>query len=201
MTARRAVSCEPSQLCEAPPNSGGDLLEQPVLRREEEQPDIGHRDHRQHRRREIGHADEGAADDAVVHPQRHQEGERDRDRDRAEREPEIVDERLPEDRIRQHLLVIGEADEARGAARPRRRVDAVDEAGERRPMREQGEQRHRRQEQQPAVNRGGEARRHRVEGSLSRWPGEGDGVSDTASGCARLRPAPPSWPARRAWFP
>ena len=70
----------------------GDLFEQAVLRRVEEQPDVGDRDHRQHGRGEVGHADERAPGDAVVDPERHQDRERDRERDGAGREQEIVPE-------------------------------------------------------------------------------------------------------------
>ncbi len=68
----------------------GDLLQQAVLRRVEEQPDVGHRDHRQHGGREVGHAQEGAAGDALVDPQRHHQRQADRQRDGGAGEPQVV---------------------------------------------------------------------------------------------------------------
>ena len=58
--APSAVRRSPSQLWLARPSALRDLLEQAVLRRVEEQPDVGDRDHRQHRRREVRHAQEAA---------------------------------------------------------------------------------------------------------------------------------------------
>ena len=61
ISAGSAVLLLPSQLWLRIPNTPGELLEQPVLRRVEEEPDVGHRDHRQDRRREVGEAQEAAA--------------------------------------------------------------------------------------------------------------------------------------------
>ena len=61
ISAPSTVRWSPSQLWLARPSALRDLLEQAVLRRVEEEPDVGDRDHRQHRRREEGEAQEGAA--------------------------------------------------------------------------------------------------------------------------------------------
>ncbi len=61
MSAGSAVLLLPSQLWLGAPKSPQELLEQPVLGRVEEEPDVGHRDHRQDGRREIREAQKPAA--------------------------------------------------------------------------------------------------------------------------------------------
>ena len=149
--APSAVDCEPSQLCVATERLG-DLVEQAVIGRVEEQPDIGDRDHRQDGRREIGHAQQGAAGQLPIHEDRHREGERDRDRNGAPRVDRVVRERLPEDRVGQHVVIVPEADEAGRAVRLGRRIEGVDEGRDDRDMGEGREQHDRGQEQEPGLD-------------------------------------------------
>ena len=70
-----AVAGSPSQLCRPMPADADDAIEQAVIGREEEQPDVGDRDHRQHRRREIRHAQQRPAGQVAVDGERHQQRE------------------------------------------------------------------------------------------------------------------------------
>src|SRR5438045_3314560 len=81
--------------------------------------------------------------------------EGDGDWDGAEGEQQVVPKRLPEHRVADDDLVVVETDVARRTARPRRRVKAVDERCERRPMGEQREQGHGWEKEQPALDGGG----------------------------------------------
>ena len=150
--APSAVDWEPSQFVACAAKGLGDLVEQAVARRVEEEPDIRDRDHRQHGRGEIRHAQQGAPGQAAVDEKRHEEREPDRERDGAERVDEIIGERLPEDRVGEHVLVIGDADEMRRTVHLRRRVEGIDERRDDRDMREGRKQHHRGQKKKPGLD-------------------------------------------------
>ena len=147
---RRTAAAEP--VVARQPEEPGDLLEEAIAGRIEEEPDVRDGDHRQHRRREVGEPQESASREVSVHPDGHQQRERDRQRNRAERVPEVVRERLPEDRVVDQRAIIVEADECRRVRAPWRRIKAVPEVRDRRIVCEQREQRRRRQQQQPGVD-------------------------------------------------
>ena len=130
----------------------GDLLEQAVARRVEEEPDVGHGHHRQHRRREIGHAQKAASCHALVDTERHQQRQADRQRDGGQREPEVVVQRLPEHRVAGHLPVVVQADPDGGTQTLWSRVEAVDQRSDGREVREGHQQDEGRQQQQVRVH-------------------------------------------------
>ncbi len=206
ISAGSAVRLLPSQLWRREAERARDLLEQPVLGREEEQPDVRHRDHRQHRRREVRQAQQAAPGEPAVDPERHRERDHDRQRDRAERVPEVVGQRLPEDRVVDQRAVVVEPDEHRRARRSRRRKEAVPEVGDRRIVREEREQRQRRQQQQPAVDPLGRAR-HRIIQQIARAAPPTrrrilrarSRLTCTTAAAARPRAARPSSPAPASW--
>ena len=141
----------PSQLWLRESEHARRLFEESVSRRIEKQPDIGHRDHRKHRRREIREPQEAAPRQPLVDPHGHQQRERDRHRDRAERVPEVIGKRLPEDRVVSERAVIVESDEDRRSRAFGCRIEAVPKVRDRRIVREKHEQHRRRQQQQPGV--------------------------------------------------
>ena len=179
-----------------------DAVEQSVIRRVEEHPDIGDRDHRQHGRQEIRHAQQGAARQRAVHRQRHEQRQHDRGRNRGGGIDRVVAQRLPEHRVVEQVGIVVEADERRGPAAVRRGVQAVDQRLDRRPMGERHQQHQRGQQQQIGVDgfAAHGARPMHDDGLES-------GAACTASGCGRPPPAhPPSpcagvlLPLRHAWM-
>ena len=128
-----------------------DLFQQSVFGRVEEKPDVRHRDHRQDRRREIGEPQQAASGDLAVDPCRHQQRERNRQRNRSARVPEVVRQRLPEDRIVGECPIVVDADEGAAASGLGRRMEALPQRRGGGVMREKREQRRRRQEHEPAV--------------------------------------------------
>src|SRR5438034_1002706 len=86
----------------------------------------------------------------AVDQQRHRERQRDRRRDRAEREEQVVLQRLPEDRIGRHRLVVIEADPHGRAPGLRRREERVIQRAEGGVVRERDEQQGGGQQEQPA---------------------------------------------------
>ena len=153
ISAGSAVLLLPSQLCDGAPNAPSDLLEQPVLRRVEEEPDVGDGDHRQHGRREVREAQEAAPGDAAVDPHRHQQRERDRRRGSCPARTRGCSRATARRSGRRRAAGSCRARRtARGPRRPSassRRL--CQSGGDRRVVREEREQRRRRQQQQPAV--------------------------------------------------
>jgi hypothetical protein len=133
----------------------GDLLQQAVSRRVEKQPDVGHGDHGQYGRREIGHAQETAPGHALVDPQGHHQRQPDGKRNGAQREPQVVGGGLPEHRVVDHHLVVFQADPHPGAGTLGCGIETVNQRGDGRVMRECHQQHEGRQQQQIGVDRVG----------------------------------------------
>ena len=129
----------------------GELLQQPVLRGVEKQPDIGHGNHGQHRGREIRHTQPGTTGHALIHPQRHPQRQTDGGRNGDQRKPQIVAHGLPKHRVVHHDGVVLRPHPHRRARAARGGKEAVDQGGQRRPVGKCHQQHQRRQQQQPSV--------------------------------------------------
>ena len=130
-----------------------DVVEQPVIRREEEQPDIGDRDHRQHRRREIRHAHQSPPRNGSVDGESHHQRQDHRGRNGPQRIDRVVAQRRPEHGVGYQVGVVLDPDEARRAAALGRGIEAVEQRRRRRPVGKRHQQQQRRHDQQPALDR------------------------------------------------
>ena len=188
---RRARVAQPVVRWQA--EGASDLLQQPVLRGVEKQPDVGHRNHRQHRGREIRHAHQGAAAQLLVDPQRHQQRQPDRQRNGGPGKPQVVAHGLPEHRVLHHDLVVLRPHPHAGPAAARGRKETVDQRGQRGPVRERDQQHQCRQQQQPGMQG------MLADGCARRLFQRPHGVTGSCAAGGRPRAGRPSWTAPGSW--
>ncbi len=135
ISAGSAVEELPSPIDAAKPESTADLIEQAVVGRIEEQPDIGGRDHGQDGRGEEGEPQRRTTLDTAIDPERHRERERNRDRYGDQRVKQVIPKGPPEDRISQHGAVLIEPrQKTAGPPSMRCREEAVDNGRDGRHM-------------------------------------------------------------------
>ena len=178
------------------PEQAGDLLQQPVLRRVEEQPDVGHGDHRQHGGREVRHAHPRASRHALIHPQRHDQRQADGQRNGRASEPQVVAHGLPEHGVVHHGRIVLQPHPHPRTAAAGRGMEAVDQRGQRGPVREGHQQDQGRKQQQPGVH--GTLAAARIRRAAHHRHGR-PALTCSCAECGRPRAVRPSSLAPRSW--
>jgi len=134
------------------PEQAAEVVEDADLGRVEEEPDVGHRDHRQNGRGEVGGAHDRPAGQFAVDPDGHEQRQADADGDGAERVDKVIFKHLPEHRVVRHVGVVVQPDEPARPALARCREEAREYAADDRVVGKGHHQHRGRQKQQPGVN-------------------------------------------------